>query len=109
MIKPEIVRDGDTLQIHGDLIFDVPYTWRQEVIDALDTQAGTTFLDLTGITRLGYWGEQKIKSVVRRCGIKNVLIDDQRMAQFSGLRIGLSMLGVEPLLETGEVKCESPK
>jgi anti-anti-sigma regulatory factor len=84
------------LHLEGDLILDMPSEWRQAVIDGLDAQRDheRVVVDLSAVSRLGSWGEKRIKSfangVVGIGGRVAVVIDPHRSAMFAGLRAELS-------------------
>ena len=102
--KIETRTQGDIVVLHveGDLILDMPSEWRQAIINGLDAQRNhdRVVVDLSVVSRLGFWGEKRIKSfasgVVGTGGRVAVVIDRHRSAMFAGLRVELA--GVAPVV-----------
>ena len=86
---------GLVLRVTGDLIRDMPRLWRQAVRDQLEArlEADRLVIDLADLSRLGSWGEKRIRSlassVVGHGGRVAVVTDAQRSAMYAGLRIEL--------------------
>ncbi|MFC1611155.1 hypothetical protein ACFL6C_09360 [Myxococcota bacterium] len=97
--EPRItVEDRDAtrvLSVDGDLIRDMPAKWRQNVIEQFDKAQhdARVVVDVVNVTRLGSWGEKRIKSLARAVvgggGRVVVVTDPSRSAMYAGLRVEL--------------------